>query len=168
MALAVLACLGSLLGWQFTIAQTGKSAADERMFPAFFAKVNRMGAPVTGMVVMGVVQSLLALIDDLAQPERAVQRARQPGGRHQRDSLHHRALGAAGDDEAAPASSSASTASTWRSPGRDAVQHVRASIASGKDAVLGGMLVMAIGFIIWGFIAPRFTRTRPTADGGGA
>ncbi|HQR17649.1 MAG TPA: putrescine-ornithine antiporter, partial [Gemmatimonadales bacterium] len=28
MALAVMACLGSLLGWQFTIAMTGKSAAD--------------------------------------------------------------------------------------------------------------------------------------------
>src|SRR6202008_4467864 len=34
MGLAVLACVGSLLGWQFTIAQTGKSAADQRMFPA--------------------------------------------------------------------------------------------------------------------------------------
>ena len=62
MALAVLACLGSLLGWQFTIAQTGKSAADERMFPAFFSKVNRMGAPITGMIVLGVVQTLLALL----------------------------------------------------------------------------------------------------------
>ena len=61
MALAVLACLGSLLGWQFTIAQTGKSAADERMFPAFFTKVNKMGAPITGMLVLGVVQTLLAL-----------------------------------------------------------------------------------------------------------
>ena len=38
-----------------------KSAADERMFPAFFSKVNRMGAPITGMIVLGVVQSLLAL-----------------------------------------------------------------------------------------------------------
>jgi len=28
--------------------------------------------------------------------------------------------------------------------------------ASGKDAVLGGMLVTAIAFIIWGFLAPRF------------
>jgi putrescine:ornithine antiporter len=28
--------------------------------------------------------------------------------------------------------------------------------ASGKDAVLGGMLVTAIAFVIWGFIAPRF------------
>ena len=61
MALAVVACLGSLLGWQFTIAQTGKSAADERMFPAFFSKVNNMGAPMTGMIVLGVVQTLLAL-----------------------------------------------------------------------------------------------------------
>jgi hypothetical protein len=25
------ACLGSLLGWQFTIAQTGKSAADGKL-----------------------------------------------------------------------------------------------------------------------------------------
>ena len=33
MALAVMACVGSLLGWQFTLAQTAKSAADEGMFP---------------------------------------------------------------------------------------------------------------------------------------
>jgi hypothetical protein len=57
----VIACLGSLLGWQFTIATTGKSAADERMFPAFFSKVNRLGAPIIGMIVLGVVQSVLAL-----------------------------------------------------------------------------------------------------------
>src|SRR5512138_494218 len=61
MGLAVLACLGSLLGWQFTIAQTAKSAADDRMFPSFFTKINAMGAPVVGMVVLGIVQSLLAL-----------------------------------------------------------------------------------------------------------
>src|SRR4029079_17840545 len=59
MDLAILACLGSLLGWQFTIAQTGKSAADERMFPAFFSKVNAMGAPITGMIFLGVVQPRL-------------------------------------------------------------------------------------------------------------
>ena len=34
--------------------------------------------------------------------------------------------------------------------------------ASGKDAVLGGMLVTAIAFIIWGFIAPRFISTQST------
>ena len=36
--------------------------------------------------------------------------------------------------------------------------------ASGMEAVMGGMLVMAIGYIIWGFIAPRFA---PGAGGCG-
>ena len=34
---------------------------------------------------------------------------------------------------------------------------------SGKDAVLGGMLMTAVGYIIWGFIAPRFTTAAPVA-----
>src|SRR6188508_725303 len=55
MALAVLACLGSLLGWQFTIAQTARTAAEGRMFPAVFSRVNEMGAPVKGMIILGVV-----------------------------------------------------------------------------------------------------------------
>jgi len=33
---------------------------------------------------------------------------------------------------------------------------VYAIFASGKDAVLGGMIVMGIGYIIYGFIAHRF------------
>ena len=31
--------------------------------------------------------------------------------------------------------------------------------ASGKDAVMGGMLVLAIGYLVWGLIAPRFAPT---------
>src|SRR5512143_1411558 len=61
MALAAMACIGSLLGWQFTLAQTAKDAADNGMFPAIFSKANAMGAPVVGMLIMGVVQSLMAL-----------------------------------------------------------------------------------------------------------
>src|SRR5215468_1497075 len=60
MALAVLACLGSLLGWQFTLAQTARSAAEERMFPQVFSKENSLGAPVAGMVIMGIVQTIMA------------------------------------------------------------------------------------------------------------
>jgi putrescine:ornithine antiporter len=37
---------------------------------------------------------------------------------------------------------------------------VYAIYASGKDAVLGGMLMTGIGFVIWGFIAPRFASTQ--------
>ena len=29
--------------------------------------------------------------------------------------------------------------------------------------VLGGMIVTGIGFVIWGFIAPRFAEPRPVA-----
>ena len=36
MGLAVMACLGSLLGWQFTISQTAKSASDDRHVPFHF------------------------------------------------------------------------------------------------------------------------------------
>jgi putrescine:ornithine antiporter len=73
MALAIMACLGSLLGWQFTISQTGKSAAEDRMFPAFFAKVSENGAPIAGMIVMAVVQ--LDGASPSADAQRAVQRA---------------------------------------------------------------------------------------------
>ena len=34
---------------------------------------------------------------------------------------------------------------------------VFALYASGKDAVMGGMLVLGIAYIIWGFISHRFT-----------
>ena len=37
--------------------------------------------------------------------------------------------------------------------------------ASGKDAVMGGMLVMGIGYIVYGFIAPRFVAAPLPAAG---
>jgi putrescine:ornithine antiporter len=36
------------------------------------------------------------------------------------------------------------------------VYSVFAIYASGKDAVLGGAIVWGIGYLVWGFIAPRF------------
>src|SRR4029453_8905026 len=62
MGLAVMACVGSLFGWQFTLASVAKDAADTGMFPRIFAKVTAHGAPIAGMVIMGVVQTLLALM----------------------------------------------------------------------------------------------------------
>ena len=162
MGLAVIACLGSLLGWQFTIAMTGKSAADQRMFPSLFTRLNRMGAPVMGMIVMGVVQSALALttispslseqfgvlvslavvtnvipyIVSLSALPLMMRRA----GVDQRKYRFNVAIVLV-----------AMLYSTY------------AIYASGKDAVMGGTIVMAIGFIIWGFIAYRFATTRAAA-----
>jgi putrescine:ornithine antiporter len=150
-----MACLGSLLGWQFTLAQTAKAAADEHMFPAFFSKVNAMGAPITGMVIMGVVQSLMALstispnlseqfsalvnlavvtnvipyIVALSALTVIMQAARVPEATYRRNLA------------VAVVAMLYSVYALW---------------ASGFEAVMGGMLVMGIGWVIWGFIAPRF------------
>lgn len=61
MGLAVLACVGSLLGWQFTLAQTAKVTADQGLFPGVFARVNRFDAPLLGLLCCAVMQSLIAL-----------------------------------------------------------------------------------------------------------
>jgi putrescine:ornithine antiporter len=163
MGLAVVACVGSLLGWQFTIAQTGKSAADERMFPAFFSKVNRLGAPITGMIVLGIVQSGLALSTI------------SPSLSEQFQVLVNLAV----VTNVVPYIIALSALmvmmkaadvpeTTYRRNVAVALvamlYSVYAIYASGKDAVLGGMLVTGIAFIIWGFLAPRFTSSRLAAS----
>src|SRR3954465_4192928 len=162
MGLAVVACLGSLLGWQFTIAMTAKSASDQRMFPSFFSKLNGMGAPVTGMIVMGVVQSLLAL--STASPTLS--------------ETFGVLVGLAVVTNVIPYIIALSALPLMMrtagvDPGKYRVNVAVAVVAmlystyaifaSGVDAVMGGTLVMAVGFIIWGFIAHRFVVTRRAA-----
>ncbi len=164
MALAVLACLGSLLGWQFTIAQTGKAAADDRMFPALFTKVNRLGAPITGMIVLGAVQSLLALSTI------------SPTLSEQFSALVNLAVVTNVIPYIVALSAlmvmMQGTQVERRIYQRNVVVALIAMAysafaiyASGKDAVLGGMLVLSVSYIIWGFIAPRFAlAAMATAD----
>jgi putrescine:ornithine antiporter len=156
MALAVIACVGSLLGWQFTIAQTAKSAAEERMFPAVFAKENSMAAPVAGMVIMGIVQSLMALATI------------SPTLNEQFNALVNLAVvtnvvpyiislsalmvimrNAKVTDDVFRRNAIVATVAMLYS--------VYAIYASGKDAVLGGTLVMALAYVVYGFLAPRFS-----------
>jgi putrescine:ornithine antiporter len=167
MALAVMACLGSLLGWQFTLAQTGKSAADERMFPAFFSKVNKMGAPITGMIVLGVVQSLLALS------------TMSPTLSEQFSALVNLAVVTNVIPYVVALSSLVIMMKSAKAPEgtyrRNVViaviamgYSVFALYASGMEAVMGGMLVLGVAYIIWGFIAPRFApATAASADRAG-
>ncbi|OOF66033.1 putrescine-ornithine antiporter [Rodentibacter caecimuris] len=62
MGLMVMSCFGSLLGWQFTIAQVFKSSAEEGYFPAFFKKVTSKNAPIIGMITITAIQTLLSLM----------------------------------------------------------------------------------------------------------
>ncbi|ATF93693.1 putrescine-ornithine antiporter [Cedecea neteri] len=62
MGLMVMSCCGSLLGWQFTIAQVFKSSADEGYFPKIFSRLSKADAPVKGMLIIVIFQSLLSLM----------------------------------------------------------------------------------------------------------
>jgi putrescine:ornithine antiporter len=155
MALAVIACLGSLLGWQFTLSQTSKYTADEKMFPAFFSKVNGLGAPITGMIVAGILQTLMALSTI------------SPNASEQFGKL----VSLAAVTNIVPYITSISallvvmyTAKVEKGIfARNTaailvaiVYSVYALYASGKDAVFGGMMVMMLGYLLYGFIAKRF------------
>jgi putrescine:ornithine antiporter len=153
--LAIVACVGSLLGWQFTIAQTGKSAADRRMFPAWCGSVNRMGAPVAGMIAVAVVQSIMAL--STVSPTLGEQFSALVNLAVVTNVLPYVIaisalpvmMGAAGVRGAAYRRNAAVALVAM-------LYSVFAIYASGKDAVFGGLLVMGAGFVIWGFVAPRF------------
>ncbi|RDI96971.1 putrescine-ornithine antiporter [Dyella solisilvae] len=154
-ALAILACLGSLLGWQFTISQTAKTAAEDRLFPTFFAKVNNMSAPVAGMIVMGIVQTLLAFSTI------------SPSLSKQFSVLVNLAV----VTNVIPYIISLSALMIMMKRANVPLPTYRlntfvvvvamlystyAIYASGKDAVLGATIVMALTFLIYGFLAPRF------------
>lgn len=62
MALMIMSCVGSLLGWQFTIAQVFKSSADAGFFPKIFSKVSKAGAPVKGMLTIVILQTAMSFM----------------------------------------------------------------------------------------------------------
>jgi len=160
MVLAVMACLGSLLGWQFTLAQTAKAAAEDRMFPAFFAEVTRRGAPISGMVIMGVVQSLLALMT--ISPKLSDQFSVLVNLAVVTNVIPYIiALSALPVMMRVAGLSRHKYRQTMRVSVVAIVYGILAIFAAGKDAVFGAMLVMGVGYSVWGFIAYRFVpRTR--------
>lgn len=62
MGLMVISCFGSLLGWQFTIAEVFRSSSIAGYFPKIFSKVTKTETPILGLVIITTLQSLLALM----------------------------------------------------------------------------------------------------------
>lgn len=62
MAMMVISCCGAILCWQFTLSRVFKSCAEEGLFPKIFARVNRADAPVRGLVIILTVQTGMALM----------------------------------------------------------------------------------------------------------
>ncbi|MEU7891477.1 amino acid permease [Nonomuraea sp. NPDC049152] len=61
-ACAIVSGIGALNGWTMLVAEMPKAAAQDGMFPAFFAKESRRGAPVPGILVGSVLTSLMLLV----------------------------------------------------------------------------------------------------------
>ncbi len=163
MGLAVLACIGSLLGWQFTISQTAKSAAGERLFPAFFSKVNNMNAPVVGMVVMGVVQTVMAL--STISPSLSEQFSALVNLAVVTNVIPYIISLSALMVMMKNAGVASSLYKRNVALGLVATLYSTYAIyASGKDAVLGGTIVLALTYILYGFLAPRFSSNKKTSN----
>jgi putrescine:ornithine antiporter len=164
MALAILACLGSLLGWQFTIAQTAKSAAADRLFPSVFSRENSLGAPIAGMVIMGIVQTAMAL--STISPTLSEQFSALVNLAVVTNVIPYIIslsalfvmMKSAGVSEAV------ARRNTWITVVA-MLYSTYAIYASGKDAVLGGTIVLALTYIVYGFLAPRFSGAAGQAGG---
>lgn len=61
MASMVISCCGALLCWQFTLSRVFKSAAEAGYFPKVFARVNSKDAPVRGVLILLIIETILTL-----------------------------------------------------------------------------------------------------------
>ena len=155
MALAVMACVGSLLGWQFTLAQTAKMTADQNLFLKLFGKLNRFGAPVIGMIVCGLLQTAMAV--STISPNASAQ--------------FSKLVNLAAVTNLIPYVTAltgllvimykANVPPTVYS--RNLVvlliavsYSLYALYACGMEALFGGLLVLAFGYLLYGFLAKRF------------
>ena len=163
MALAAISCIGSLVGWQFTVAQTGKAAADARMFPRLFSSVNTRGAPVGGMIAFAIVESVLAL--STISPSLAEQFTALINLSVVTSLLAYIMALSALVLMMRQAQVTGTKFKVNVTVSLVALGYsVYAVYASGKDAVMGGTLVMCAAFVIWGFIARRFVAPKTGAS----
>ncbi|WP_313117420.1 putrescine-ornithine antiporter [Ectopseudomonas guguanensis] len=155
MALAVMACLGSLLGWQFTLAQTAKVTAEQGMFPKLFTRVSARNAPLIGLLFCGVLQTLIAL--STISPNASAQ--------------FTKLVGLAAVTNIIPYITSLTGLLVIMYKAQVEPRIFRrngvillvamlycfyALYASGLEAVFGAALVMVVGYLLFGAIAKRF------------
>lgn len=60
---ASISAFGALNGWILLVGQVPKATADDNLFPMIFARVNRHGTPLMGILVGSLLTSLLMLMN---------------------------------------------------------------------------------------------------------
>jgi putrescine:ornithine antiporter len=131
------------------------------MFPSVFGKVTALGAPVTGMIILGVVQTLLALMtispDLSSQFGALVNLAVVTNVVPYIIALSALKVILQGASVTGGGYTLAMTSAVV-----GIAYSIYALYAAGNEAVMGGMLVMGLGWLVWTFIAPRYV-TPPAA-----
>ncbi|MEG1039584.1 MAG: putrescine-ornithine antiporter [Pseudomonas sp.] len=163
MVLAVMACVGSLLGWQFTLAQTAKMTADQGMFPSLFSRVSTLNAPILGMVVCGVLQTVMAL--STISPNASAQFSKLVSLAAVTNLIPYVTaltglLAIMHKARVSPAVYSRNTLVLLVAVGYS----LYALYACGMEAVLNGALVLAFGYLLYGFVAKRFIIQQAAAE----
>ncbi|MFV3308407.1 putrescine-ornithine antiporter [Pseudomonas sp. NY15181] len=166
MGLAVMACVGSLLGWQFTLAQTAKVTADQRMFPRLYSRVTLIGAPIAGLLANAALQSAMAVSTI------------SPNASEQFGKL----VSLAAVTNIVPYITALSALLVIMQKAgvvgfpryRNVIALLIAMIysfyalyASGMEAVFGGMIVTAVGYLMFGYIADRLLEPQSPANAEG-
>jgi putrescine:ornithine antiporter len=115
-----------------------------------------MGAPVLGMLIMGVVQSLMAL--STMSPNLSEQFAALVNLAVVTNVVPYIVALSALPVMMQKAGVTGGTVTRNLSVATIAILYsIYALYASGGEAVMGGILVMGIGWLIWAFISPRFS-----------
>ncbi|MBS4913274.1 MAG: putrescine-ornithine antiporter [Veillonella sp.] len=155
MGLMVMSCFGSLLGWQFTIANVFKQSSDVGYFPQLFSKVTSKNAPIVGMVTITIVQSLMSLMTI------------SPSLNEQFEQLVNLAvvtniipyllsMGAAMVILKAAGKSGSEVSTTTFIAFIGSLYSLYALYASGFEAMTYGSIVTFIGWTLYGFVSDRF------------
>lgn len=157
MALAVIACVGSLLGWQFTLAETARVTAGQGLFPTLFTRTTARGVPLAGMLTCAVLQSLIAL--STLSPNASAQFSKLVN------------LAAVTNIIPYITSLTGLLVIMYKAQVQAAIFRRNSAImvvavcycfyalyASGLEAVFGAALIMALGYLLFGFIAKRFVK----------
>ncbi|MDD0841818.1 putrescine-ornithine antiporter [Pseudomonas sp. Gutcm_11s] len=161
MALAVMACVGSLLGWQFTLAQTAKVTADQHLFPRFYARVTLLGAPIAGLIANAVLQSGMAL--STISPNASEQFGKLVNLAAVTNVIPY--ITALSGLLIIMQKAGVAKSVEYRNMLILAVAMAYsfyALYASGTEAVFGGMIVTAVGYLLFGYIADRLLEQRST------
>ncbi|GAB2933483.1 amino acid permease [Hafnia psychrotolerans] len=69
--LSIIACFGSISGWLILQSEAPKAGAKQGLFPSFFADVNKNDVPIKGLIVSGILMTVVLLTT--ASPDLAKQ-----------------------------------------------------------------------------------------------